>query len=61
MSDTNLCPTCKQPMPREAITHDPRGGAKPNCELCGERAAFVIRGVAVCFKCRERGAERRAK
>ena len=53
MSDA-LCPTCKQPMPREATTTDPHGGAKPQCEFCAKRAAFYIRGRAVCFECREK-------
>jgi hypothetical protein len=52
----DLCPTCKQPIPREATTPDPRGGAKLPCEFCGKRAAFIIRRHAVCFECREKAA-----
>lgn len=49
MSDL-LCPTCKQPLPRDAMSTNPRGGAKPNCEYGPEphRADFIIKGVAVC-------------
>jgi hypothetical protein len=49
----DLCPTCKQPMPRDATTPDPRG-AQLTCEFCEKRASFVIRKHAVCADCREK-------
>lgn len=44
-----LCPTCKQPLPRDATTFDPRGGAKLKCAFCPKPAKFIIRKTAVCF------------
>jgi hypothetical protein len=51
MSEPALCPTCKQPLPRDAITYGTRGpSVKPKCEYGIEPhdAEFIIGGVAVC-------------
>ena len=54
MSDA-LCPTCKQPMPREATTLDPRasrGAPQLQCEFCGKPATLIVNRKAVCYVCR---------
>ena len=51
--EPEICPTCKQPMPQEARTTNPRGGAKVQCEFCDKQAAFVIRGQATCYEHRD--------
>jgi hypothetical protein len=47
-SGRDICPACKQPIPRDATTHDPRGGAALKCEFCHKRADFIICKHAVC-------------
>jgi len=53
-AEPKICPTCKQPMPREAMTADPRKSAVLLCEFCDKQADFVIHKHAVCYQCRER-------
>lgn len=51
-----LCPTCKQPMPRDAITANPhaeRGAQALKCEFCDRDASFIIQKQAVCFEHRK--------
>jgi hypothetical protein len=53
-AELELCPTCKQPMPREALSADPRGKMNLKCEFCSKQADFIIHKRAVCYECRER-------
>jgi hypothetical protein len=48
--EVEICETCKQPLPHDAMTTNPRGGAALQCEFCSERATFIIHKRAVCFK-----------
>lgn len=45
----DLCPHCRQPMPKDALTHDPKGSAPMKCDVCPEQAAFIQHGRALCF------------
>jgi hypothetical protein len=52
-SVTELCPTCKQPMPRDATTANPhaeRGTVALQCAFCDKVAGFIISRTAVCFE-----------
>lgn len=58
LNETNrveLCPTCRQPMPRDAkIDLKARGTADPpRCEVpnCGKQATYLIHGRCWCFEC----------
>lgn len=50
MRTTDLCPQCKQPLPAQATTHNPRGAVIP-CEVkgCREIASFIQNRRALCF------------
>lgn len=52
MKEPETCPTCKQPMPPESRTPNPRDGVELKCEFCPKRAEFIIRKRAVCYECR---------
>jgi hypothetical protein len=49
-AEPETCPTCKQPMPQEARTPNPRGGVPMQCEFCDRRASFVIHKRVVCYE-----------
>lgn len=58
MSD-ELCPTCKQPMPRDATTSNPhaeRGAQVLKCEFCEKPACFILRKQPTCYEHRAKAA-----
>jgi hypothetical protein len=59
MNAPEICPTCKQPMPREATTVNPhaeRGSVALKCAFCPRLADFIVRRVPVCYEHRAKAA-----
>lgn len=54
MNNVELCPYCRQPMPKPAMTQSfSRGyGAGPRCEYrsCVDKASFLTGGRFLCYK-----------
>jgi NAD-dependent SIR2 family protein deacetylase len=48
-----LCPTCKQPIPRDATSPNASGSVIPSCDFCEKKALFIIRKRAVCYEHRD--------
>jgi hypothetical protein len=48
-ANVELCPTCRQLMPRDAKTTDPRG-ARVKCAFCERDAIVIIDRVPACFE-----------
>jgi hypothetical protein len=48
-ANVELCPTCRQPMPRDAKSSSARG-ARVKCAFCEKDAIVIIDRVAACFE-----------